>query len=76
MGSGRTVEARDIKSASRKVRRWSDRRDYLIAKEGSFKLKEGGGPLVLLDKQAVKREGKRSFKHIKVLGATPMGVKT
>ena len=71
----RTVDARDIKSASRKVRRWSDRRDYLIAKKGTYILEPGGGPLILLDKQAVKREGKRAFKHVKFVGTTPAGLK-
>ena len=71
--SNRTVEARDIRSASRKVRRWSPRRDYLIAKKGIYVLEPGGGPLVLLTK---KTEGKRNYMHIKALKATPMGVKT
>ena len=70
IGRGRTIEARDIKSASRKVRRWSNRRDYLIAKKGSWVPEEGGGPLVLLTK---KTEGKRNYMHIKPLKTTPMG---
>ncbi|MBA7544021.1 hypothetical protein ES705_36367 [subsurface metagenome] len=72
----RTVDAQDIKSASRKVRRWSDRRDYLIAKKGTYVLEPGGGPLVLLGKQVKTEDGKRYFKHIKVVGTTLMGVKT
>lgn len=71
----RTVEARDIRSASRKVRRWSDRRDYLIAKAGSYVLEPGGGPLVLLGKQVKTKEGIRYFKNIRVEGTTPAGFK-
>ena len=74
--SNRTVEARDIRSASRKVRRWSPRRDYLIAKKGALHLEVGGGPLVLWA-EPVKTEGETRYpKHIKVLKATPTGVKT
>ena len=62
----RIIEARDIRSASRKVRRWSDRRDFLIAKEGNYILEPGGGPLVLLDKQVKTKDGKRYYKNIKI----------
>ena len=45
--SNRTVEADTIREASQKVRGWSGRRDYLIAKKGTYFLEPGGGPLIL-----------------------------
>jgi len=62
----RTVEADTIREASQKVRRWCARRDFLIAKKGNYILEPGGGPLVLLEKQAVRYAGKRYFKNITI----------
>jgi len=67
------ITAKDIREAAAKLRRKTDRHDYFISCEGRPHLKKGGGPLVLLAK---KTEGKPNYMHIKLLGTTPMGVKT
>jgi len=62
----RTVHARCIREASKKVREWSDRRDFLIVMKGTYVLEPGGGPLILLEKKVKTEKGVRYFKNIRI----------